>query len=204
MIEFKEGCLFSTNCQTIVNTVNTVGVMGTGLALVFKAMFPKMFQEYRYYCRSEMFGVGKLWLYKNTNRWQVLNFPTKTHWKNYSELPIIEASLYNLLATYKDRGITSLAIPMLGCQKGGLRSKQVFPLMKKYLDQLDIPVELWTNNKKHVNPIWAELYAACRDADSPFKRLVLSCRDFEDLSKKVGDRKDVFGVEVNRIIRFEP
>ena len=203
MIEYKTGNIFTTEKQTIVNTVNTVGVMGAGLALIHKAMFPKMFQQYKSYCKDGLFNVGQLWLYTKTNRWNVLNFPTKRHWKDRSEISIIEIGLTNLVKTYRQRGITSLAIPLLGCHNGGLNEETVLPVMVRYLDQMEIPIEIWKNDWNIPNPIWEELYTACESEDTTFKRIVRQCSCFEDLVKMPGVGKDTFGKEVNKIIQYE-
>ena len=113
MIEYKTGSIFNTKCQTIVNTVNTVGVMGAGLALVHKMMFPKMFQQYKEYCKSGALQVGILWLYSNTNRWNVLNFPTKRDWRNKSDIRDIEAGLKKFRSQYNIQGIKEVAFPLL-------------------------------------------------------------------------------------------
>ena len=90
------GNIFNSKAQTIVNTVNCVGVMGKGIALVFKLRYPSMFEQYQKYCAQHLIEVGKLWIYKGeeTDPW-VLNFPTKTHWKLPSEYKNIENS-YNI------------------------------------------------------------------------------------------------------------
>lgn len=80
-INIIKGNLFNTKAQTIVNTVNCVGVMGKGIALVFKLRYPNMFEVYQNICSQNLMGIGKLWLYKGEpNKPWVLNFPTKTHW----------------------------------------------------------------------------------------------------------------------------
>ena len=89
-IQIIKGNIFNTTAQTIVNTVNCVGVMGKGIALVFKLRYPNMFEQYQNYCSQHLIMVGKLWLYKGEidEPW-VLNFPTKTHWKLPSEYSYI-------------------------------------------------------------------------------------------------------------------
>ena len=83
--------------QTIVNTINCVGVMGKGIALVFKLRYPEMFDKYQELCKSKMIGIGKLWLYKTSESPQwVLNFPTKFHWKYPSKMEYIEKGLIEL------------------------------------------------------------------------------------------------------------
>lgn len=151
--------------QTIVNTINCVGVMGKGIALVFKLRYPDMFDIYKEYCRSKLITTGKLWLYKgdDSDPW-VLNFPTKFHWKYPSKLEYIEEGLEKFVATYKEKGITSIAFPMLGTNNGGLDKSTVLPLMEKYLSQCDIPVEIYDYDPsapddlyEHFKKVWISI-----------------------------------------------
>ncbi len=144
MIEFKKGNIFNSNSQTIVNTVNCVGVMGKGIALVFKLRYPLMFDIYRDHCKNKLIGIGKLWLYKGeSNAPWVLNFPTKFHWKYPSKLDYIEKGLEKFVSTYKHQHITSIAFPLLGTHNGGLDKEIVLNMMSHYLNNLDIPVEIY-------------------------------------------------------------
>lgn len=143
-IEIIKGNIFNTKAQTIVNTINCVGVMGKGIALVYKLRYPKMFDLYSEYCKSKLIGIGKLWLYKGEPDvpW-VLNFPTKFHWKYPSKMEYIEKGLQKFVETYKDKGIISIAFPMLGTHNGGLNKDEVLSLMQQYLSQCDIPIEIY-------------------------------------------------------------
>jgi O-acetyl-ADP-ribose deacetylase (regulator of RNase III) len=139
-----KGNIFNTKMQTIVNTVNCVGVMGKGIALVFKLRYPSMFEIYQDYCKQKLISIGKLWLYKGElHKPWVLNFPTKTHWKFPSEYEYIEQGLQKFLNTYKEKGITSIAFPLLGANNGGLDNDKVMNIMLHYLTQCDIPVEIY-------------------------------------------------------------
>lgn len=143
-ITIINGNIFNTKAQTIVNAVNCVGVMGKGIALVFKLRYPLMFDIYRQYCEDHLIGIGKLWLYKGEkNAPWVLNFPTKTHWKLPSEYVYIEEGLRKFLATYKEKGITSIAFPLLGASNGGLNKDVVLDMMCKYLKECEIPIEIY-------------------------------------------------------------
>lgn len=139
-----KGNIFNSKAQTIVNTVNCVGVMGKGIALVFKLRYPKMFNEYAVLCKKHMISPGKLWIYKGEPGapW-VLNFPTKFHWKYPSKIEYIESGLQKFVDTYKERGITSIAFPMLGTHNGGLDKDEVRSLMERYLNKCDIPIEIY-------------------------------------------------------------
>ncbi len=143
-IKFIKGNIFNSEAQTIVNTVNCVGVMGKGIALVFKLRYPKMFDLYKNHCKSKLIDIGKLWLYKGEgNAPWVLNFPTKSHWKYPSRLEYLEKGLEKFSATYKIQGITSIAFPLLGTNNGGLDKEVVLALMEKYLVKCDIDIEIY-------------------------------------------------------------
>ena len=136
------GDIFESKCQTIVNTVNCVGIMGKGLALAFKEKYPEMFVRYKELCDRNLFEIGKLWIYKSSDKW-VLNFPTKIHWKYNSEYSYIEEGLNKFIKTYKEKGITSIAFPMLGCANGKLDKKNVLGMMIEKLSVCDIPIEIY-------------------------------------------------------------
>ena len=123
--------------------MNTVGVMGKGIALDFKRVYPEMFEQYQYYCESGMLDIGKLWLYKTPHKW-ILNFPTKKHWRNKSKVEYIEAGLEKFADTYDSKGIVSVSFPMLGCGNGELDWEiQVQPLMEEILKPL--PIEIYVH-----------------------------------------------------------
>lgn len=139
MITYLEGDLFSSPAQTLVNTVNTVGVMGKGIALEFRKRYPAMYKQYKEYCDHGSLTVGKLMLWRDEPDHWLLMFPTKTTWRKPSDLSYIDAGLKKFADTYTDKGITSAAFPRLGCGNGGLDWKDVKPLMEKYLEPLSIP-----------------------------------------------------------------
>ena len=143
-VTIKCGDIIESEAQTVVNTVNCVGVMGTGLALQFKNLYPRMFNEYKMLCDAGQINVGTLYLYRipNTER-IILNFPTKTHYKYGSKIEYIVSGLRKFNDIYKKAGITSAAFPMLGCRNGGLRMIEVFPLMCDFFRDVDIPIEIW-------------------------------------------------------------
>ena len=131
-IVFSKGNIFNSKAQTIVNTVNCVGVMGKGIALVFKLRYPLMFDLYKEHCWNKRIAIGKLWIYKGESDapW-VLNFPTKFHWKYLSKKEYLEKGLEKFCETYKEQGITSIAFPLLGAHNGGLDKNEVLDIMKR-------------------------------------------------------------------------
>jgi len=140
MITYAIGDLFHSPAKVLVNTVNTVGVMGKGIAKDFKAIFPEMFREYQRLCEQKKIDIGKLHLYRGAHKW-VLNFPTKKHWRHPSKPEYIEAGLKAFVAGYGRHSIATIAFPQLGCGHGELNwEKQVRPLVEKYLGNLPIEV----------------------------------------------------------------
>ena len=143
MVKLFFGDILKSNAQTLVNTVNCVGIMGKGIALEFKEQFPDMFNDYVARCNRNEVRLGKPYLFKRLTPPWILNFPTKGHWRSVSRIEDIVKGLKYLLQHYKEWGITSLAVPPLGCGQGQLEWKIVGPTLYRYLNQLDIPVELY-------------------------------------------------------------
>lgn len=140
MITYISGDLFQSPARVLVNTVNTVGVMGKGIAKEFKFLFPEMFSKYRELCESQRLQIGNLFLYKTPNKW-VLNFPTKKHWRQPAHPEYIEKGLQKLVSIYEKTGIYSVAMPLLGCGNGELDwPTQVQPIVEQYMKKLPIHV----------------------------------------------------------------
>ena len=145
MITYVED-FFSIPVKVLVNPVNTSGVMGKGLAKVFKEKYPDMFNQYKVYCDNGSFTVGKLWVYKTPGQW-VLNFPTKIHWRDKSELEYIDAGLSKFAESYSRKGLFRVAFPMLGCGNGGLKWEDVRQLMEHHLQPL--PIWVFVNIREY-------------------------------------------------------
>ncbi len=139
MLTYIYSSLFDSPAQTLVNTVNTVGIMGKGIAKVFRERYPKMFSEYRKLCDGGELTVGRLHLWKGEDRW-VLNFPTKTTWRLPSKLEYVEAGLQTFISNYESMGIVSASFPPLGCGNGNLDWDEVKPIMEEYLSKPSIPI----------------------------------------------------------------
>lgn len=140
MLNYVNSSLFSSPARVLVNTVNTVGVMGKGVALEFKKRYPDMYERYRQLCERDELEVGQLWLYRGPDRW-VLNFPTKTTWRKPSEPSYIQSGLETFVENYGEWGIDSISFPQLGCGNGGLDwGQQVQPIMEHYLRDLPIAI----------------------------------------------------------------
>ena len=143
MVKVLVGNLFDSEAQTLVNTVNCVGVMGKGIALDFKKRFPEMYEDYQLRCRRGEVKLGMPYLFRTLLMPWILNFPTKDHWRSVARIEDITRGLNYLLANYRDWGITSLAVPPLGCGEGQLEWRVVGKTLYRYLAKMDIPVELY-------------------------------------------------------------
>lgn len=144
MLTIIKGNVFESEAQTIVNTVNCVGVMGKGIALEYKKRYPEMFVKYKQLCDKKLFNIGQLWLYKTENKW-ILNFPTKLDWRNKTEIEYLELGLKKFVSEYKAKGITSIGFPLLGANNGGIDPKISLNIMCNYLQECEIPVYIYDN-----------------------------------------------------------
>lgn len=142
MITIIKGNIFTTQCQTIVNTVNCVGVMGAGIAYECRLRYPAMYERYVELCRDKKLNIGMLWIYKSKDKW-IMNFPTKYHWRYESKIEYLEKGLQKFLETYKDKGITSAAFPLLGASNGGIPEDISMGIMTKYLEKCDIDIQIY-------------------------------------------------------------
>ncbi len=151
MVKILVGDIFNSQAQTLTNTVNCVGVMGKGIALEFKKRFPDMFADYEERCKRNEVKLGRPYFFGRLFPPSILLFPTKDHWRSVSNLAAIEEGLKHLKANYRKWGITSLAMPPLGCGLGELEWNIVGPTLYKHLKELDISVELYAPfNTPHV------------------------------------------------------
>lgn len=153
MIRFTTGDIFKSDAEAIVNTVNTVGVMGKGLALQFKRRYPENFSAYSAACKSGEVQVGKMFITENPQldgpRYLV-NFPTKKHWRADSRIEYIRDGLESLKSEVHALGITSIAIPPLGAGNGGLQWEIVKQVITDSLESLeDISVTIFEPNNEH-------------------------------------------------------
>jgi O-acetyl-ADP-ribose deacetylase (regulator of RNase III)/uncharacterized protein YwgA len=152
MIKYKKGNLLDAPVQALVNTVNTVGVMGKGIALQFKEAFPQNFRAYAKACKDHLMQPGKLLVFlEETIEGSkiIINFPTKTEWFQKSQYEYIETGLQDLVRVIEAEKINSIAIPPLGCGNGGLKWEKVKPMMEKYLSQLtDVEILIYEPDDK--------------------------------------------------------
>lgn len=147
MIKYLNGNIFDSTAQALVNTVNTVGVMGKGIALQFKNQFPNNYKIYRQACDNKELKIGSLLVTEEESllggKKIIINFPTKTHWRYPSEYEYIEKGLDALADLIKETQIESIAIPPLGSGNGGLDWTKVSAMIEDKLQDLDCEVFLY-------------------------------------------------------------
>lgn len=150
MIEYINGNLLESSAEALVNTVNTVGVMGKGIALQFKTQFPNNYKVYHKVCKERGLQIGQLLIIKDSSLLYgekiIINFPTKTDWRKPSEYDYIEKGLQELVKLIEERSIKSIAIPPLGAGNGGLDWHTVQVLLETYLSPLDCTIFIYTPN----------------------------------------------------------
>ena len=140
MIKFTRGDMFKIDTDIRVNTVNCVGVMGAGVALTFKNKYPSMFKDYQKECKKGNLNPGKIYIWTDLSGECIINFPTKKHWRKPSEYEYIEAGLSDLHKYLLNKGRIRVAIPALGCDRGGLDWARVKEKIEKHLGGLDATI----------------------------------------------------------------
>lgn len=139
MIEYTTGNLLDADVDALVNTVNTVGVMGKGVALMFREAFPENFKAYKAACKRGEVETGRMFVTHRDAlmgpRW-VINFPTKEHWRSKTRIDWIDSGLEDLKRLIEQHDIRSIALPPLGCGNGGLDWSEVRPRIEKALGEL--------------------------------------------------------------------
>jgi O-acetyl-ADP-ribose deacetylase (regulator of RNase III) len=156
MMTFTEGNLIEADNEALVNAVNTVGVMGKGIALMFKEAFPENFRAYSAACKKHEIKIGRIFATERKGltggpRW-IINFPTKQHWRNPSEIAWIEDGLRDLVRFIREHEVKSIALPPLGCGNGGLDWKSVRPLIESAMGGLeDVQVVIYQPTPQYQN-----------------------------------------------------
>jgi len=154
-MKFTQGNLLEARVDAVVNTVNTVGVMGKGIALMIKERFPENFKAYAAACEAGDVRVGEMFVTSGVEldgpRW-IINFPTKKHWRHPTKLEWIRSGLAALKNVIREKQIKSIAIPPLGCGNGGLDWAVVRPLIENELGELnDVEVIVYEPTPKYQN-----------------------------------------------------
>jgi O-acetyl-ADP-ribose deacetylase (regulator of RNase III) len=160
MINYVTGNILDSDAQAIVNTVNTVGIMGKGIALQFKKAYPNNYKSYSTACKNKEVVVGKMFVTTDSNissgEKLIINFPTKQHWRKPSEYIYIENGLDDLINIIKLNQIKSIAIPPLGAGNGGLKWGKVKKIIEEKLRNLDIEIFVFEPSSQIVEKLKKE------------------------------------------------
>ena len=169
MIIERTGNIFTTKVQTIVNTINCVGIMGAGIAYEFRLRDKQMFEKYQALCKTKTIDIGILWIYNSENKKssyeKILNFPTKYDWKFPSKEEYLHKGLQKFVDTYKQKGIESIAFPILGADNGGLNPQRSLKIMESYLSKCDIDVEIWHFDPMAKDDLYEKFKATFNELD---------------------------------------
>ena len=154
MIRFTQGNLLEAGTEALVNTVNTVGVMGKGIALMFKEAFPENFDAYAAACKRHEIRIGRMFVTERRAlmgpRW-IINFPTKQHWRHPSKMGWITDGLEDLKQVIAEHGIRSIALPPLGSGNGGLNWADVRPRIEAALADLGTDIVVYEPTSDYQN-----------------------------------------------------
>ena len=134
--------ILNSTCQTIINPINCVGVMGAGLALSIKKKYPLINKDYKEKCKKKQVKMCIPYVYKINEKKQILLFPTKRHWKDKSKKCDIDYGIRYMIENKNKLNISSLAVCGLGCGLGGLDLNEIKPIVMK-LDELNIDIEVY-------------------------------------------------------------
>ena len=146
MIEYTTGDILDSDAEALVNTVNTVGIMGKGIALQFKNRYHDNYKAYAEACKRGEVQIGKMFVVRDHSllgEKLIINFPTKTDWRKPSEYEYVEKGLDALADTINQYGITSIAIPPLGAGNGGLYWDRVKQMIEEKLSNLDVRIVVY-------------------------------------------------------------
>lgn len=155
MLTFIQGNLLTADVEAVVNTVNTWGVMGKGIALMFRERYPGNNAAYEAACKTKEVEVGRMFVTPTNEltgpQW-IINFPTKKHWRHPSKIEWVETGLEDLAKVVRDLGIRSIALPPLGCGNGGLDWQEVRPLIEKMVAAMpDVRIVAYEPTEKYQN-----------------------------------------------------
>lgn len=211
MLHYYNGTIFNTPAKALVNTINTTGAMGTGIALEFSLRYPEMFDDYIEKCKNDQISIGKIDYFTATDK-TIVNFPTKQYFKYPSRLEWIEAGLKDFVLTYKEHNITSVAFPKLGTLNGKLDWRIVKNLMEKYLSNIDADVYICldeNNIAEGKEKEMLDLFNNC-NIDELVSELNLNAKQKEYLSNnrpfnrfwQIGKDKPIKGLAYKKIFQY--
>ncbi|WP_432713577.1 type II toxin-antitoxin system antitoxin DNA ADP-ribosyl glycohydrolase DarG [Pedobacter sp.] len=191
-MQYIKGNLLEAKTEALVNTVNTVGVMGKGIALQFKETFPGNYKQYLTACKQGTLMPGKLLVVKDHTlegeKW-IINFPTKTEWYKKSQYDYIERGLAELVNVIEKYNLKSIALPPLGCGNGGLNWDKVKLMIEKHLNPIEnVDIVVFEPNER-VKQILKEQESSKKIKLTPAKATLLYCMFYYD---SLGENTSLF------------
>lgn len=205
MIHSATGDILRANVDAVVNTVNTVGVMGKGLALQFKRRYPDNFKAYKQACDSGEVEIGRMFVTETgelSGPRLIINFPTKKHWRVDSRIEYIRTGLEDLVRVVKELGITSIAIPPLGSGNGGLDWSEVRPLVESALATVpELRVEIFDPSEGHFSVQQSESVRMTNSV-ALLLSLMLSYASVRQSVEPWEDDRGVSHLEVQKLMYF--
>ncbi|MFC8905039.1 DarT ssDNA thymidine ADP-ribosyltransferase family protein, partial [Micromonospora sp. NPDC057140] len=205
MIVISHGNLLTADAEALVNTVNTVGVMGKGIALQFKRALPANYAAYRSACAAKDVQLGRMFVFDSGrlgSRRYVVNFPTKGHWKANSKLSDIQSGLTDLVRVVRERQIRSVAVPALGCGNGGLAWDVVRPMIEQAFAALpDVEVLVFPPEGA---PAPADMPVATRKPALTAGRATLlrAIERYLDQARALEPREGITNLEIQKLAYF--
>lgn len=146
MIQEVSGDILLTKAQAIAHGIAPNDHFASGLALALREQWPAMYQDFRHYCRVSHPKPGGVWLWGGTDGKRLVNLLTQEAPVNHHANPG-RASIHNVSHALKElrhlietEKLTSVALPRLATGVGGLNWEEVYPLVKKHLSDLPIPI----------------------------------------------------------------
>lgn len=205
MINSATGDILKADVDAVVNTVNTVGVMGKGLALQFKRRYAENFKAYKRACDASEVEIGRMFVtktYELTGPRLIINFPTKKHWRGDSRIEYIREGLVDLVRVIDEENITSIAIPPLGSGNGNLEWDTVRPLVERALSPIEgLRVEIFDPVKAHFAVQKAERVNMSNSV-ALLVSLILAYSAQRHAAEPWEDRRGVSHLEIQKLMYF--
>lgn len=143
MIVYKTGNLFTTTKTAIGHGVNCEGVMGHGIAVEVRRLFPETYAAYNKICLQGKLKPGMVYPYRENGK-VILNIASQDKKGRNASLDWLAIGMWKTLGYCEDRNFDGLAIPRIGAGIGGLKWPDVDSLLHEIYDESPLELEIWT------------------------------------------------------------
>ncbi len=170
----------------VINTINTKGYMGKGLAKEFALWFPEMEEKYENDCKKNAIKPGELWIWK-TKFQTIGNIATKDDYKMPSKIEWVSKGLYSLKNYVEKEKIKNVVIPKLGAGLGRISWDKVENEIVKTFHNTNVhliialDIEKGPKEKNALKSL-EEAIKNCKGAESSIP-LFSNCNYSEDVKK---------------------